>query len=60
MEGLPLTCQSIPLGYFDKAVDRVSKQPPGVPSADIAPPGGDGIVDMNDLGLLVDNWLWGK
>ncbi len=23
-------------------------------------PGGDGIVDMNDLGLLVDSWLWGK
>jgi hypothetical protein len=34
-------------------------QPPGVPSADIAPPG-DGIVDMDDLGVLVDNWLWGK
>jgi hypothetical protein len=33
---------------------------PGEPSADIAPPGGDGIVNMNDLGLLVDSWLWGK
>ncbi len=36
------------------------QQPPDVPSADIAPPGGDGIVDMNDLALLVDSWLWGK
>ncbi len=36
------------------------QQPPGVPSADIAPPGGDGIVNMNDLGLLVGSWLWGK
>ncbi len=35
-------------------------QPPGVPSADIAQPGGDGIVDMQDLALLMDNWLWGK
>ena len=35
-------------------------QPPGVPSADIAPLGGDEIVDMNDLGLLADSWLWGK
>jgi hypothetical protein len=34
------------------------QQPPGVPSADIEPPGGDGIVDMNDLVLLVDSWLW--
>jgi hypothetical protein len=32
---------------------------PGVPSADIAPPGGDEIVDMNDLDLFVDSWLWG-
>jgi hypothetical protein len=29
-----------------------------VPSADIAPPEGDGIVDGLDLGLLVDYWLW--
>jgi hypothetical protein len=36
------------------------QQPPGEPSADIAPHGGDGIVDMNDLGLLVESWLWGK
>jgi hypothetical protein len=35
-------------------------KPPGVPSADIAPLGGDGIVDFNDLGFLVDSWLWGK
>lgn len=33
---------------------------PGVPSADIAPPGGDGVVDGKDLGLLCENWLWGK
>ena len=31
-------------------------QPPGVPSADIAPPGGDNIVNSRDLGLFVDNW----
>jgi hypothetical protein len=35
-------------------------QPPGVPSADIAQAGGDGIVDIQDLSLLMDNWLWGK
>lgn len=29
---------------------------PGVPSADIAPPSGDGIVDSCDLSLFVDNW----
>ena len=33
---------------------------PGVPSADIAPPGGDGVVDGKDLGMLGRNWLWGK
>jgi hypothetical protein len=33
-------------------------QAPRVPSADIAPLGGDGIVDINDLALLVDSWLW--
>jgi hypothetical protein len=27
------------------------------PSADIAPPYGDGIVDSNDLALLLENWL---
>jgi hypothetical protein len=33
---------------------------PGAPSADIAPPpGGDGIVDINDLGLLTESWFWG-
>jgi hypothetical protein len=30
---------------------------PGVPSADIAPPGGDGVVNFLDLMVLVDNWL---
>jgi hypothetical protein len=30
---------------------------PGEPSADISPYGGDGIVDTNDLGVLVDFWL---
>jgi len=33
---------------------------PGIPSADIAPPGGDGIVDELDLDVLCDNWLAGK
>jgi hypothetical protein len=36
------------------------QQPPGVPSADVAPPGGDGLVGGNDLGVLAHNWLWGK
>ena len=31
-------------------------QPPASPSADIAPPGGDGIVDINDLAALAENW----
>ena len=32
--------------------------PPGVPSADIAPPvSGDGIVDSLDLTLFFENWL---
>jgi hypothetical protein len=35
------------------------KQAPGVPSADIAPLGGDGVVDWKDLGAQVDNWLAG-
>ena len=34
------------------------QQAPGVPSADIVPPEGDGVVDGLDLGLLVDYWLW--
>lgn len=34
------------------------QQPPGVHSADIVPPEGDGVVDGLDLGLLVDYWLW--
>jgi hypothetical protein len=36
------------------------RQPPGEPSADIEPLGGDGVVDMNDLALFADNWLWGE
>ncbi|MBN2019938.1 MAG: carbohydrate binding domain-containing protein [Sedimentisphaerales bacterium] len=35
-------------------------QPPGEPSADIAPPGGDGIVDMFDFALLADGWRWAE
>jgi len=35
-------------------------QPPAEPSADIAPNGGDNIVDRFDLAALVDNWLAGK
>ena len=33
---------------------------PGTPSADIAPDGGDGVVDINDLFVLCNsnNWLW--
>ncbi|UCF42554.1 MAG: right-handed parallel beta-helix repeat-containing protein [Planctomycetota bacterium] len=31
---------------------------PGTPSADVAPPGGDGMVDGVDLGFLVKYWLW--
>jgi hypothetical protein len=34
-------------------------QSPGVPSADIAPPGGDGIVSWLDLATQADNWLEG-
>ena len=34
-------------------------QPPGEPSADIAPDGGNGIVDWFDLAALVENWLTG-
>ncbi|MCK4751820.1 MAG: hypothetical protein KAS75_00130, partial [Planctomycetes bacterium] len=35
------------------------RQPPGTPSADIEPPGGDGVVDEFDLAILTDYWLWG-
>ncbi|MHC4619552.1 MAG: hypothetical protein ACYTEQ_17540 [Planctomycetota bacterium] len=34
-------------------------QPPGVPPADIAPPGGDGVVDEFDLDVLTEAWLAG-
>jgi hypothetical protein len=32
-------------------------QTPGVPSADIAPEGGNGMVNFLDLGVIVDQWL---
>ncbi|MBN1765777.1 MAG: hypothetical protein JW860_11005 [Sedimentisphaerales bacterium] len=33
---------------------------PGDPSTDIAPPpDGDGVVNIDDLILLAENWLWG-
>lgn len=32
-------------------------QPPGIPSADIAPEVPDGFVDMLDLAVFVENWL---
>jgi hypothetical protein len=32
-------------------------QTPGVPSADIAPEGGDGVVNSLDLDILVSEWL---
>ncbi len=32
-------------------------QAPGIPSADIAPPGGDGIVDYDDLAIICQAWL---
>jgi hypothetical protein len=34
------------------------QQTPGTPSADIAPLGGDGIVDIDDLVLMAQSWLW--
>ena len=34
------------------------QQTPGTPSADIAPLGGNGIVDIDDLVLLAQSWLW--
>jgi hypothetical protein len=30
---------------------------PGLPSADIAPLGGDGSIDMSDILMLAENWL---
>ncbi|NLK41797.1 MAG: hypothetical protein GX298_07060 [Planctomycetes bacterium] len=33
---------------------------PAVPSADIAPPGGDGQVNLPDLLLMADNWLFAE
>ena len=35
------------------------QQAPGVPSADVAPAGGDGIVNALDLAVVVDRWLGG-
>jgi hypothetical protein len=51
----------------DSAVDFVDytiladqwKEAPGSPSADIAPPGGNGVVDWSDLDVLTKNWLAG-
>ena len=34
------------------------QQIPSEPSADISSPFGDGLVDVNDLTVLVKNWLW--
>ncbi len=34
-------------------------QEPGLPSADIAPPGGDEVVDFEDLYLMAQEWLIG-
>jgi len=33
------------------------RQTPGIPSADIAPPEGDGAVDLEDLYLMAQEWL---
>jgi hypothetical protein len=47
--------------YVDYAILASQwQQPLGVHSADIAPNGGDGIVDIQDLYILVVNWLWVK
>jgi hypothetical protein len=47
--------------FFDYAIFASQwKQMPGVPSADIAPPGGDGIVNEKDFAFLIKYWLWGK
>jgi hypothetical protein len=32
-------------------------QAPGAPSADIAPDGGDGVVDYLDVDVLTEHWL---
>lgn len=34
------------------------QQPPAIPSADIWPAGGDNLVDLKDLQLLLQSWLW--
>jgi hypothetical protein len=34
-------------------------QDSGYPSADISPPGGDGVVNFEDLSLFADHWLEG-
>ena len=34
------------------------QQQPGTPSADIMPTGGDNFVDLFDLSLMCENWLW--
>ena len=49
------------VNFIDYAIliSQWSPLPLGVPSADIAPPGGDGIVDINDLDLLTESWLLG-
>jgi hypothetical protein len=61
-EGLP-TGDFEPDGDVDFADYAVLagqwRQPPGSPSADLAPGGGDGIVDWLDLKALCDNWLAG-
>jgi hypothetical protein len=47
-------------GFVDYAILASQwLQAPSVPSADIAPLGGDGIVNILDLGALADNWLAG-
>jgi lysophospholipase L1-like esterase len=33
------------------------RQTPGIPSADIAPPGGDGAVDFEDFNTMAHEWL---
>ena len=47
--------------FFDYAILTSQwQQIPGIPSADIAPPGGDDVVDGKDLAFLAESWLWGK
>jgi hypothetical protein len=58
-------CPTADLGGEDCCVDFVDFavignqwfQSPGVPSADIAPEGGDGVVNYLDLDILVNEWL---